>query len=47
METLANQRDVITGDFSPLGVSSLFRLFNTHALVLKLSLRLLIGETVG
>lgn len=38
METLANQRDVIAGDFSPLGVSSLFRLFNTDALVLKLSL---------
>ena len=47
METLANQRDVIAGYFSPLGVSSLFRLFNTDALVVELSLRLLIGETVG
>ena len=47
METLANQRDVIARDFSPLGVSSLFRLFNTDTLVLELSLRLLIGKTVG
>jgi hypothetical protein len=47
METLANQRDVIAGDFSPLGICSLFRLFNTDALVVELSFRLLIGETVG
>jgi hypothetical protein len=47
METLAYQRDIIAWDFSPLGVSSLFRLFNTDSLVVELFLRLLIGETIG
>jgi hypothetical protein len=47
VETLTNQRDIVAGDFSSLGVSPLFGLFNTIALVLELSLRLLIGESVG
>lgn len=47
VKTLGNQRDIVAGDFSSLGVGPLFGLFISIALVVELSLRLLIRESVG